>query len=160
MRAAVLLKLYPAAWRRRYGQELEDLLELQKLTPSLALDLLRGAADAHLHPALARRSLVAAAGPPTVSSAVKRPSALIPLGMSSLALCLVVGHIAIFGVARQPDEGAEAHLWQLLMAGQLPVILFFAIVWLPRHPRQALLVLLLQLVAALAAAAPVFLLKW
>ena len=93
-------------------------------------------------------------------STFKRPSALIPLGMSFAALSLVLGHIAFVGVARQADEGAEAHLWQLLMAGQIPIITFFAITWLPRSPRQALLVLLLQAVAVFAAAAPVFLLKF
>jgi hypothetical protein len=46
------------------------------------------------------------------------------------------------------------------MAGQLPVVAFFAIKWLPRSPRQALLVLALQAGAALAALAPVFLLNW
>lgn len=92
-------------------------------------------------------------------STLKRPSALIPLAMSVAALSLVLGHIAIFGVAREADEGAAAHLWQLLMAGQIPVIAFFAITWLPRNPRQAALVLGLQAVAGLAAAAPVFLLK-
>jgi hypothetical protein len=93
-------------------------------------------------------------------SALRRPSALIPLAMSFAALALVLGHLAIFGVARQPDEGTAAHLWQILMAGQVPVIAFFAVTWLPRAPRQALLVLVLQAVAGLAAAAPVFLLKW
>ncbi len=79
--------------------------------------------------------------------------------MSIAALSLVLGHIAIFGVARQADEGAAAHLWQLLMAGQLPVIAVFAVKWLPRTPGPALLVLGLQGVAVLAAAAPVFLLN-
>jgi hypothetical protein len=91
-------------------------------------------------------------------STLKRPSALIPLGMSLAALSVVLGHIAIFGVAHQADEGTAAHLWQLLMAGQIPVIAFFAVMWLPRNPRHALLVLLLQAIAGLAAAAPVFLL--
>ena len=79
--------------------------------------------------------------------------------MSFAALSLVLGHIAMFGGARQADEGLAAHLWQLLMAEQIPVIAFFAIKWLPRTPGQALLVLVLQAVAGLAAAAPVFLLK-
>ena len=93
-----------------------------------------------------------------ILSILKRPSALIPLAMSCAALTLVLGHIALFGGARQADEGAAAHLWQLLMAGQIPIIGFFAIKWLPRTPTPALLVLVLQLVAGLAAAAPVFLL--
>ena len=37
---------------------------------------------------------------------LKRPSALIPLAMSIAALGLVLGHIALFGGARQADEGA------------------------------------------------------
>lgn len=90
---------------------------------------------------------------------MKRPSALIPVAMSLAALSLVLGHIMLFGGARQADEGTAAHLWQLLMAGQIPVIAFFAIKWLPRGPRQALLVLVVQAIAGLAAAAPVFLLQ-
>jgi len=80
--------------------------------------------------------------------------------MSLAALSLVLGHVAIYGGARQADEGAAAHLWQLLIAGQIPVIAFFAIKWLPRTPGQALLVLVLQAVAGLAAAAPVFILNF
>ena len=91
---------------------------------------------------------------------LKRPSALIPLAMSIAALSLVLGHIAIFGGARQADEGAAAHLWQLLMAAQIPVIAVFAVKWLPRTPGRALLVLGLQAVAVLAAAAPVFVLNF
>ena len=93
-------------------------------------------------------------------STVKQPSALLPLAMSCAALAIVLGHIAMSGVGREADEGTAAHLWQLLMAGQLPVVAFFAIKWLPRSPRQALLVLALQAGAALAALAPVFLLNW
>jgi hypothetical protein len=89
----------------------------------------------------------------------KRPTALIPLVMSLAALSLVLGHIAVFGGARQPDEGAAAHLWQLLMVGQIPVIAYFGIKWFPRAPRQALLVLAMQAAAGLAAAAPVFVLQ-
>jgi hypothetical protein len=92
-------------------------------------------------------------------AAIKRPSALIPVAMSLAALSLVLGHIMLFGGARQADEGTAAHLWHVLMAGQIPIIAFFAIKWLPRTPRQALLVLVVQAVAGLAAAAPVFLLK-
>ena len=92
-------------------------------------------------------------------SVLRRPSAIIPLAMSLAALSLVLGHIAVSGTAREADEGTAAHLWQLLMAGQIPVIAFFAVTWLPRTPRPALIVLALQLLAGLAAAAPVFLLR-
>ena len=93
---------------------------------------------------------------------VRKPSAFLPLAMSITALALI-GGAYIFalttghsGLVRQPDEGAIAHLWQLLMAGQLPVLVFFAIKWLPRAPRQTLYVFALQVGAALAAMAPVY----
>jgi hypothetical protein len=89
---------------------------------------------------------------------LKRPTALVPIAMSLVALGVVLAHIAIAGTAREADEGTAAHIWQLLMAGQIPIIAIFAISWLPRAPRPALLVLALQLAAGLAAAAPVFVL--
>jgi hypothetical protein len=90
---------------------------------------------------------------------IKQPSAFVPVAMSLAALATVLLHVARFGVVREPDEGAAAHIWQLLMAAQVPVIAFFAIKWLPEAPKQALAVLALQVGAALAAAAPVFLLQ-
>jgi hypothetical protein len=80
--------------------------------------------------------------------------------MSIAALLTVLYHLAMFGSARQTDEGAAAHIWQLLMAGQLPVVAFYAVKWLPRAPRTALQVLAIQLGAALTALAPVYLLRW
>jgi hypothetical protein len=44
-----LVRLYPAAWRERYGDELEALLDDDPPTPFDTLDLLLGALDAHLH---------------------------------------------------------------------------------------------------------------
>lgn len=159
MRPVDLLKLYPEAWRRRYGAELEGLLHGQRFSPPLVADLLRGAIDAQLNRTLLNPR-PAAAGAALAPELFRRPSAVLPLAMSALALCLVLRHIVFVGTARQADEGAEAHLWQLLMAGQLPVILVFAARWVPRAPRRALLVLALQACAGLAAAAPVYLLHW
>jgi hypothetical protein len=79
--------------------------------------------------------------------------------MSFAALATVLVHVAMFGVAREADEGTAAHIWQILMAAQIPIVAFFGIKWLPRTPRQALLVLTLQGGAALAALAPVFFLN-
>ena len=91
-------------------------------------------------------------------STLKQPSAFLPLAMSFGALATVLIHIAIYGVAREADEGTAAHIWQLLMAGQIPIIAFFAIKGLPQDPKQTLVILALQAGAALAALAPVFLL--
>jgi hypothetical protein len=97
---------------------------------------------------------------PMKSTLLKRPSALIPVAMSVAALSIVLGYVAMFGVARQTDEGSAAHMWQLLMAGQVPMVAFFVIKWLPRQPRQALLVLAVQIGAAFAAMFPVWWLHW
>jgi hypothetical protein len=90
------------------------------------------------------------------SGTFKTPSAISPIAMSLIALGIVIFHVAVFGIEHQADEGAAAHLWQILMAGQVPVIAWFAIKWLPRTPKPALLVLALQFAAGLAACAPVY----
>ena len=87
---------------------------------------------------------------------MKQPSALLPVAMSVAALALVLVHLAMFGVAHEADEGTAAHLWQLLMVGQVPVVAYFALKWLPRAPGPALRMLALDAVAALAACAPVY----
>ena len=92
------------------------------------------------------------------SSLLKRPSAFLPLAMSLAALATVLVYVALFGTARQEDEGTAAHIWQLLIALQVPIICVFAVSWLPRLPGQAGRILLLQIVAMVAALAPVFLL--
>jgi hypothetical protein len=91
---------------------------------------------------------------------LKRPSAFLPVAMSLGALATVLVFLALHGPAPQADEGAAAHIWQLLMTAQVPIVVFFAIRWVPQAPRQALPVLALQVAAALAAMAPVFLLHW
>ena len=91
---------------------------------------------------------------------LKHPSAFLPVAMSLAALATVVVFVGLHGTAPQADEGAAAHLWQLLMAAQAPIVLFFAVKWVPQSPREALPILALQVGSALAAAAPVFLLGW
>ena len=91
---------------------------------------------------------------------LKHPSAFLPVTMSLGALATVSIFIALHGTAPQADEGAAAHIWQFLMAAQAPIVLYFAIKWVPQSPRQAGPILALQVGAALAALAPVFLLHW
>lgn len=91
---------------------------------------------------------------------LKHPSGFLPPVMSLVALATILAFIIAHGTAPQADEGAAAHIWQLLMAGQVPIVLYFAGRWLPQSPRQAVPILALQIAAALAALAPVFLLGW
>jgi hypothetical protein len=45
-----MLRLYPAPWRERYGEEFDAVLSNQRPSPGLVLDVLAGALDARLHP--------------------------------------------------------------------------------------------------------------
>jgi hypothetical protein len=94
-----------------------------------------------------------------VATMMKQPSAFLPPAMSIAALAVVLGHVVLFGAAREADEGTAAHIFQLLIAAQVPIVAYFAVRWLRNAPRQAALVLALQAVAALAALSPVFFLK-
>jgi hypothetical protein len=89
-------------------------------------------------------------------SLLRKPSSWLPLVISLAALALVLVHAAVYGIVHEADEGAAAHIWQILMLVQLPIVAFFAIRWLPRAPKQALLVLVLQGVAYLASLASVY----
>lgn len=69
-----ILRLYPSAWRRRYGEELTDLLEALPATPATTIDLLRGAATLHMRAFLDRLAprLVSAGGPPMPTHPLQR----------------------------------------------------------------------------------------
>ena len=62
--------------------------------------------------------------------------------MSFVALAMVLGHFAIYGIAQETDEGTPAHLFSVLMILQGPIIALFAVRWLmartapdPANPR-------------------------
>jgi hypothetical protein len=52
-----LLRLYPRAWRARYGEEFAALLAETRLSPFVVCDVLLGALDAHLRPDLAPKGV-------------------------------------------------------------------------------------------------------
>ena len=89
-------------------------------------------------------------------SLIRQPGAYLPLALSLAALALVLGHAAAFGIVHEADEGAAAHLWQILMAAQLPLLAYFIIKWLPGRPRESLQVLALLAVTWLANFAAVY----
>ena len=91
-------------------------------------------------------------------SLIKQPSAYLPLALSLAALILVLGHAAIFGVVHEADEGSAAHIWQILMAVQLPIVAYFILKWLPKRAKEkeSLQVLALQTATWLANFAAVY----
>jgi uncharacterized membrane-anchored protein len=90
---------------------------------------------------------------------LRRPAAFIPVTMSLMALAIVLFHIAKSGHLHEADEGTAAHLFQLLMVCQLPLIAWFAVAWLPRELKAALQVLALQAAAGFSAFAALFYLE-
>ncbi len=87
---------------------------------------------------------------------LRRPSAFLPLLISSGFLIAFAIGIAHGTLVRQPDEGTGAHLFQLLMPLQMLVIAFFAYTWVPKMRYPALAIVALQCAAALAVVAIVF----
>ena len=53
---------------------------------------------------------------------MRQPTGFLPVAMSVGALATIVWFVALHGAVHQPDEGAQAHLWQLLVAGQVPLV--------------------------------------
>lgn len=88
---------------------------------------------------------------------MKQPSAVLPPIMSVVAIGVLVLHLALFGIVHEADEGTAAHLWQLLMGGQLPIIAWFVARWVPATPRPALRMLAIQIAAAIPSLALVYL---
>jgi hypothetical protein len=156
--ARLLTRLYPRRWRERYGAEFEAMLFSGgggfRLGFRTGVDVVWSAFCERVWPTLG--SDMVSVDSCSFGAMVRRPSAFLPMAMSLTALALVLGDVAIYGIVREADEGAVAHLWQLLMAGQMPVLAFFAVRWWPRAPRQTMYVLALQAGAALASMAPVF----
>jgi hypothetical protein len=151
--ARLLTRLYPRAWRERYGAEFERLLESEPGGVHAWANIVCSAFCERVFPTQGGEMEAQTC---SFGVIVKQPSAFVPMAMSLIALAEVLGTVAIFGVVHRADEGAAAHIWQILMAGQMPLLLFFAIKWLPRAPRHALYVLALEAAAVLAAMAPVY----
>ncbi len=160
--ARLLVGLYPRAWRERYGAEFEALLEAGRGGLSTAVDVVWSAICEHVFPIGGFNmdgSSSSAFGSNSGSSfgaMTRQASAFLPLMMSAVALLAVLGHVAVYGAVRETDEGATAHIWQILIAGQVPVMAYFLFRWLRRAPRQTLGVFALQAGAALANVAAVF----
>jgi len=156
--ARLLMRLYPRAWRERYGEEFEALLLAGRGGLRTSANVVWSALSEHAFPT---QGAEMHQSPVTFVAITRQPSAFLPMAMSLIALALVLGNLGSDliqngHILREADEGTTAHLWQLLMVGQLPVLAFFAIKWLPRAPGQTLKVLALQAGAVLANLAVVF----
>ena len=105
MKAADLVRLYPRAWRERYGEEFRELVASHEAGPRLIFDVLIGALDARLapQPQVAESAKGAVAGGRAMeilkagcgSAAISRAEALKYAGLT-LAATLGVALIAVW----------------------------------------------------------------
>jgi len=95
-----------------------------------------------------------------MNSIIKKPSAWLPITMSLTALLFLLGYVVIIGVQKpQATEGAAARIFQLLLAGQVPIAGYFAIKWFAQKPKQVLQIIVIQILAALVPLFTVFFLE-
>ena len=80
-----------------------------------------------------------------------KPGAYLPILFSIAALSMVLVHYAISGIQYEADEGTLAHIFQLLMVIQLPIVGYFFIKWIQRNPKETLLIFALQALFGIAA---------
>jgi len=88
---------------------------------------------------------------------LRSPLTLAPILLPLFCIGMVLVHVARVGAGPQADEGTEAHLFQLIMALQGPLMIWFAAKWWSVRRRATLLVLGFQGAAAATALGLVFL---
>ena len=128
-----LLRLYPAQWRERYGEEFGAVLASQRASPALVLDVLGGAIDAHLHSQIQHshsKQIIGdnmgddkmtlemlqrcAAGGPKLSARDRRIASLV---MISSALVLAVLYIVLTKIYRSAASGGGGVLYVFSLPG-------------------------------------------
>lgn len=86
--------------------------------------------------------------------------AILPLAMTlAVVAAATYRAVQLGGFYREADEGTAAHLFQLLVPAQVPIIALFAATQRSRDPAWTARVVALQLGAAAALVASVFLLQ-
>jgi hypothetical protein len=109
--ACQALRLYPLAYQRRYGEEMRALLEERPPSAGTVLDLLKGAARAHLRPGDVPAGLVA-------------PAERVRSSASGVLLCWVLFAAAGFGYAKTTEDqpfSLAGHAHPLLRDAHLAV---------------------------------------
>lgn len=134
----LLLRLFPASWRARYGQELRDLMAETGLTPRIAADVARAGLAEQIR---TLRDTFAGGTSMVVGPAWRHPTAWAVVGLIALAPTLLVIGMSI----ATPYQLARVGLLELVDSLQL---------MLNTNRAADLLVVLLPALAALTAAVP------
>ena len=158
MLARGLLLVYPRPWRERYGEEFENLLQAGPGGPLAILDVLLSALRVR-GSARQLEGVLMTEHSTSFCALARQPSAIFPMAMSIAALTAVLIRLVAIGVAPHIDEGATAHIWQMLMAVQVPVMAWFLFQWFRKAPRLTLGIFAIQATLAVVALAPVYILR-
>ena len=100
----------------------------------------------------------------TFTQLMHKPTAYCPVGMSLMALLVVLIAVAVGATTSvapdgRPDEGPAAHVFQILIVAQLPIVAAFIWRWARGSARGAMQVLMLQALSLVLALAPVFIFR-
>ena len=75
-------------------------------------------------------------------------------------IAVFVGYVVFSGpLEPEADEGTGAHLFQIWLVLEAIMIPFFALTWLPQAPKQALVILAIQILLVLLGCFPVYYFK-
>ncbi len=87
---------------------------------------------------------------------LKKPTAWIPIALSFAVITMWVVSLSFSGAPQhEPDEGTAAHLFQIWLVLEIFLIGLFSVMWLPKMPKQALIIVAIQIIFVLAGCAPV-----
>jgi hypothetical protein len=81
------------------------------------------------------------------------------MALALVSLALLIGYLARFGVVHHEDEGGPARLFQLLLLVEAVGIAYFGLRWLPEAPRQAFVIVALQVLLAAVPVVTIILLE-
>ena len=158
-----MVRLYPSAWRERYGAEREDLLENES-GPRAMFDVLRAAAAEWVLDLTGLGVRQMQTYRSSVLAMAKHPSAFVPMVLSGLALLELLGAITynvVTGavVKEAHDEGVLAHLYQIMIGVQFLIVPWFLLRWGWRDVRAGATLLGLQVLAVLLTFVPLWLVE-
>ena len=157
--SSVLLRLYPRAWRRRYGSEMEDLLAKGDLSLRTLADVVAGAIDARFNPqSTAIDQPAVSRGEPTMTNAFRcRPAAVSRSDQWRSASWLVGGSIVmtVISIGLQARFGRNSFS-EALLYGAFPAALMLSseCTYLKPYSQRA------RIVMSIGGAAVVILMMW
>jgi len=91
---------------------------------------------------------------------IKKPSAWVPIVLTAIILGMMSLYFAnVIPSDPTGDEGIMAHSFQLWVALEFLAVLFFALTWIPREPRETWKIIALQIMLAIVPVAIVWFLE-